>query len=242
MGPQQRRTCRQPSFHCTHRHGPGVARCHTSSPVSTFHILQDMSAEAVSNRVESFVTSHPHTVPLCPSYVPTRSPLSEYQRVGRLSFEHVKSRSPSLLNRQCVRTLVTLEQDRPHGVKGGAVSGPQQSSLFGGRLCKPCAVLGRGRTFYFASLLVGAEKSEKRTYKLFGGEETRAHFAAPPVPQRLNGPQRLSTVPQRRRIALETTTRRSLPPSPHPARAWGGVCLPCVCDLPTPQYTAVQTI
>ena len=43
-------------------------------------------------------TSTDQTVPLCPSYVPSRSPLSVYQTLITWSFEHVKSRSPSRLN------------------------------------------------------------------------------------------------------------------------------------------------
>jgi hypothetical protein len=43
-------------------------------------------------------TSTVHTVPLCPSYVPSRSPLCVYQTLMRTSFETEKSKSPSLLN------------------------------------------------------------------------------------------------------------------------------------------------
>lgn len=47
-------------------------------------------------------TSIVQTVPLCPSYVPSRSPLSENQTLMTWSFEQENSRSPSLLNLICV--------------------------------------------------------------------------------------------------------------------------------------------
>ena len=43
------------------------------------------------------LTSRHHTVPLCPSYVPIRSPLSANHTQGLWSLEAVKSRSPSRL-------------------------------------------------------------------------------------------------------------------------------------------------
>jgi hypothetical protein len=44
-----------------------------------------------------------HTVPLCPLYVPRRSPLWENQTLMTSSFEQEKRRSPSLLNFICVK-------------------------------------------------------------------------------------------------------------------------------------------
>ena len=46
------------------------------------HILHVVSAEPVTRVLESSVTSHVHTAPLWPMYVPTRSPSSEYHSVG----------------------------------------------------------------------------------------------------------------------------------------------------------------
>ena len=48
-------------------------------------------------------TSIVHTVPLCPSYVPSRSPLWVYHTLMTWSFEHENRRSPSLLNLIWVR-------------------------------------------------------------------------------------------------------------------------------------------
>ncbi len=48
-------------------------------------------------------TSIVHTAPLCPSYVPSRSPLWAYHTLMTWSFEHENRRSPSLLNLIWVR-------------------------------------------------------------------------------------------------------------------------------------------
>ena len=47
-------------------------------------------------------TSIVQTVPLCPSYVPTRSPLSVNQTLMTWSFEQENNKSPSRLNLICV--------------------------------------------------------------------------------------------------------------------------------------------
>ena len=46
-----------------------------------------------------------HTAPLCPMYVPTRSPSSEYHSVGWWSLAHVNTKSPSRLYLMNVRGL-----------------------------------------------------------------------------------------------------------------------------------------
>lgn len=56
--------------------------------------------------------SHVHTVPLCPLYEPTRTPSSEYQRLGERSLAQLTNTSPSRLN-LCAPRLIIMTADGP---------------------------------------------------------------------------------------------------------------------------------
>mmetsp|Transcript_14281 Transcript_14281/g.37054 ORF Transcript_14281/g.37054 Transcript_14281/m.37054 type:complete len:226 (-) Transcript_14281:137-814(-) len=91
------RNCLSPSANRTSRTGAVCFHVCRHSPVSTFHSLHILSALPVSTCVLLKLTSMHQTVPLCPSKVPIRSPLSAYHMLGVWSFAVVKSRSPSRL-------------------------------------------------------------------------------------------------------------------------------------------------
>ena len=69
----------------------------SSFPVSTSQTRTELSADADTNAVEFQLTSIVHTAPLCPLYVPKRSPFIEYHTDGVLPLSAEKSRSPSRL-------------------------------------------------------------------------------------------------------------------------------------------------
>ena len=64
----------------------------------TSHTLQELSAEAVKRCRESGVTCRFQIDPLCPSYEPSRSPVSLLHTVAHLSLPEDQNRSPSALN------------------------------------------------------------------------------------------------------------------------------------------------
>ena len=116
----------------------GNSQVYRHFPVCTDHSLNVLSAapdtkyfvsaDEISNqnhdvwegRVYAPSTSTVHTDPLCPSYVPNRSPLWENQTLMTWSFEHEKSRSPSLLNLICVsdRSWPKSASDKSQGQDG----------------------------------------------------------------------------------------------------------------------------
>ena len=89
--------CLLPCDHATPLTGVSCRIDVSSSPVSTFHIRDVWSAPAVASMRLLTSTSHAHTAPVCPLYVPRRSPVIASHTVGYKSFDVEKSRSPSLL-------------------------------------------------------------------------------------------------------------------------------------------------
>merc|ERR1719354_705353 len=74
-------------------------------PVSQSQSLQLLSADPVRTCLVSQSQSTHHTAPVCPLYVPSLSPFTEYQTFATGSFATENSRSPSLLYLICVMAL-----------------------------------------------------------------------------------------------------------------------------------------
>mmetsp|Transcript_15820 Transcript_15820/g.28082 ORF Transcript_15820/g.28082 Transcript_15820/m.28082 type:complete len:239 (+) Transcript_15820:432-1148(+) len=86
-----------PCEKATARAGSLYLKVNSISPVWRSHSLALWSPDPVISRVLSNEMSQQKTAPLCPAYVPIRSPVSESQRHGSWSLPQLISRSPSRL-------------------------------------------------------------------------------------------------------------------------------------------------